>query len=813
MTSRLTQINAGRTQFFDASGAPLAGGSVTTYMPGTSTLIATYSDAGGTANLNPIVLDSLGSAAIWSSGPVRTVVKNAGGTQLYDQVAGGDLPYLVGPFATLQGSYVPPGVNYVQASGYNTDGDGSYPRYMFDSAVDTAYQTAHPRSSFIAADNRGFRVVVDQWANSKWWGALGGLAATALANDLLHLPDDSAALQECIDYCIANRVVMYTPAGGYKVTVPLTAWAHNGSGFAQITFRWYGDGRGSDSSGALAVTAIRSSFGDNFILGIQGGRACHIKGIQFLGQNIFTITESQICVPGTYVNPGVRDDPYSPHVCIAIDPIGGTSVPSGNRYPTFSSYYQAGVALTAGITFEDVGCSNAIGAWALSPGGADGLTSEVTWIKCCFSASKIGIICGASQSDNCFIYAGSFYQVMVAMDGLNYGSLNGQIPHVFGANVGYCMHIVRAPLSLGQGVRLNDVHAEAFGGIGYIGHSSASALDAVIFRSCHFNIGGTGGIYTDFFMAAFSHVKFETCHFFSSESLPSYRIWIDGLKYLTFDNCDIDGKTALGAPYGGSLVLSPTTDEAYKYKFQSSQIVNDAGGSGGGHSGSNQGNNFISERVIASDETGVDKFYTCSGQTIQFTTGDSPLVQRVIPQAVNQIYLGSISVTINHTGYTATFSLADVSMLKPLDAIIATDAIGYFENPNGANTFSAKNVVIGVITNIDASTGVVTLGALPRSFVEQNSSSPTLNLVVQWWSRYHRPSTGDVTSGSNIIQNVTNISTWRIGHRIKGTGLAPGVYITADPGSGTTLTLSKAATATGTAVKLYDADIHTITLT
>lgn len=56
-----------KLQFIDENGAPLAGGKVWTYVGGTmSTPLATYTDqTGGTANANPVILDSSGRASIW----------------------------------------------------------------------------------------------------------------------------------------------------------------------------------------------------------------------------------------------------------------------------------------------------------------------------------------------------------------------------------------------------------------------------------------------------------------------------------------------------------------------------------------------------------------------------------------------------------------------------------------------------------------------------------------------------------------------------------------------------------------------------
>ena len=55
-----------KLQFFDANGNPLAGGKLYTYAAGTTTPLATYTDyGGGTANPNPVILDSRGEANVW----------------------------------------------------------------------------------------------------------------------------------------------------------------------------------------------------------------------------------------------------------------------------------------------------------------------------------------------------------------------------------------------------------------------------------------------------------------------------------------------------------------------------------------------------------------------------------------------------------------------------------------------------------------------------------------------------------------------------------------------------------------------------
>lgn len=57
-----------KLQFLDSNGQPLVGGKVYTYEAGTTTPLATYtSSTGGSANTNPIILDSRGEASVWLS--------------------------------------------------------------------------------------------------------------------------------------------------------------------------------------------------------------------------------------------------------------------------------------------------------------------------------------------------------------------------------------------------------------------------------------------------------------------------------------------------------------------------------------------------------------------------------------------------------------------------------------------------------------------------------------------------------------------------------------------------------------------------
>lgn len=82
------QIINGKTQFLDGAGVPLAGGTVTFYIPGTTTPKNTYQDSAlTTPNANPLTLDSNGGATIWGTGLYRQIVNDSLGNQVWDTVA------------------------------------------------------------------------------------------------------------------------------------------------------------------------------------------------------------------------------------------------------------------------------------------------------------------------------------------------------------------------------------------------------------------------------------------------------------------------------------------------------------------------------------------------------------------------------------------------------------------------------------------------------------------------------------------------------------------------------------------------------
>jgi len=180
-----------KQQFFDANGNPLVAGKVYTYAGGTTTPIATYTDqAGGTANANPIILDSRGMANIWLQPTIayKFVVKDENDVTQYttdnilvpvDNLSFGSPPPIgdvspnTGAFTTLSATQdvTFSGFGYVQMpSGATTDRPAVPAEGMF------RYNTTLD--------------LFEGFSNNQWGQVGGSAGATGGGNDEVFIEND-----------------------------------------------------------------------------------------------------------------------------------------------------------------------------------------------------------------------------------------------------------------------------------------------------------------------------------------------------------------------------------------------------------------------------------------------------------------------------------------------------------------------------------------------------------------------------------------------------------------------------------------------
>lgn len=116
----------GNSQQFDASGRPLSGGKIFSYLAGSSTPAATFtSQSGATQQANPIMLNVLGlpDSPVWLAGgvPVKLVIQDASGVTLrtVDNISG------INDTTTSPTEWVDSGLlaTYLSATSFSVAGD------------------------------------------------------------------------------------------------------------------------------------------------------------------------------------------------------------------------------------------------------------------------------------------------------------------------------------------------------------------------------------------------------------------------------------------------------------------------------------------------------------------------------------------------------------------------------------------------------------------------------------------------------------------------------------------------------------------
>lgn len=198
-----------RIRELDANGNPLAGGKLYTYRSGTSTAKQTYSDGDGTANTNPVVLDSEGSADVWidDDEPYRFRLETASGALRWQRDgvtnASGSVLRGVSNIAALKlisGSAT--ATTIIDVSGYYAPLDGGGGRFWWDSASTAADDGGIVIKATAFATGRWKRIF-DGNVNVRWFGAKGDGAT-----------NDSVALQAAI----SSAEDVFFPAGTYLAT-------------------------------------------------------------------------------------------------------------------------------------------------------------------------------------------------------------------------------------------------------------------------------------------------------------------------------------------------------------------------------------------------------------------------------------------------------------------------------------------------------------------------------------------------------------------------------------------------------------------
>jgi len=592
-----------------------------------------------------------------------------------------------------------------------------------------------------------------------WFGAVPGDGT-----------DDSYYIQKAINFAVVSpKAPVIRFGGGTYIASNLNIVKKSGSEYTFVTATLQGN---ASLVGGATIISVTNS--DGFGMHVMIGRNVVIENITFVGQLTAPTTYAQTI---TWTNSqwvtGVRDDQYSPHAGIVIDGYH-SSVASGDRYPGMSSSYtNNGTGGTSQMTIRNCSFKKFNVAIIESPAGVIANGDNIKAENCYFETNKICWAPCQTQSrantiENCYFI---FQREIV--NGVAYGAQTGTPPAVVRCNIAgatkYLYHLNTSFSSMSW----NQCFIESLFAIGKSASLPVNFTNTDIVMS---NSGADGAFASPHLaegdIVSFHGGKIGWFDNHNTAALPFY------VKNLSFD-----GVAFLGLPInrnstGFQALLNKTV-------FNNSRFIGTVGDAWQSniYGTVDYGVAFSSNQVVMpgtkyiENNTSYDIAYESTSQKLED-----------ILTEVN-------TINIDTTTGTAYFVTANPGAYAVDDVISTSSAVGWSSDDIG---FTSTGVSIGSVSAISSDT--IKLKYVPFGLDESTSYAIFITRPLHALPHFF----GNTSNGSSSITSCHFSSiTPSIGALIKGDGIPAGTRITNIVGS--TVTISRNATATATGIEFYDA--------
>jgi hypothetical protein len=694
------------------------------------------------------------------------------------------------------------GRNYVQVGGYYAAHDGGGGLFKWHAgATDTADDGLIFNSA--VASGRWKRVFHTNELWAEWWGAKGD-----------GVNDDAPAIQAAIDYLLSSSLSFPEHADGYNRggTLLFSGRKCYLCESSLLIYQLNAQSIGITLKGVTPAYVVGGSpvlkfnYNDKPGIVIQTGRNIHIENLIISGVNDYMsqfASFNDYAIDANYIkaSASVRTNRYSPYAAISIDSFENT-VTSGNQYPGLSALY------------------------ANNPGGG---SKQIHIVNCTILNWYVGVMLNSSaanaQGDGCFIHHNYFQSCTYAMaigqtqsrsvtlrdneidtckvafDCVTFGQQNGTPPHIQGGLTNGVKYLF---LMGGTGIgnlEVDGLYAEVLISLGVVAAVVHPNNMPVLFKGCQFSFVETTK-QAEAHLIFGGDVKFVGCQ------LGAYGAGCLYFQVLTstssdsasieFDNTTLRTENPSGESeiYVSAFTHARWRGAAYFDPYWSANIS----------SGERQP---LTEQRTVKSIANVNRKVVTPGERIVTPNGIY-----IVECAENVVNIGSShSIAFDGNG-GATLTLPTTGLFKVGDIVRGAESNGWFNiTVQGMAVYNLITPKVGVISNIVGTTA--TLIEVP-SYLDSGSVTLT-NLEVVCMKRFHQLTTGDVANGTNTITNCsvsggTSLSnTWFAGNRISGLGIPDGAFVTNV--SGTTLTISKNASANHVGTPLCDAHYSTMDAT
>jgi hypothetical protein len=605
----------------------------------------------------------------------------------------------------------------------------------------------------------------------QWWGAVG--------NDI---HDDTAALNAMVVCaCNSGGLNMFCSAGEYLLNDTLKL----GLGAAYVSFTFRGANGGGINSGTYSTVFDATGFGDRPAINVAGARQVVLEDFVVIGKNAAAQTTasgaySNYPTKANWITAGCVDSQHSPYCGICFDADYGTT--PGDPYPNFT--YGA-TCSCSGVIMKNVkvqgfvvGLMNA--PYAASP--QDGGPLSVYDCAICYNTYNYS--CGSSQCDTVSFNGGYMTGAWVDFETMQHGGSEQGFPvSIYGGVYNEMFKMFEIGSANGNAPKIiSAVHLEAFGYLGEFGATDSGGACTTTFVGCSFDLNQTFS-HEPYLFIANQQINFVNVQF-GEGSGTRYVLNYNNSHQTKFDGCKFSGFTDTASAFIG---LAYAFGFPFLQSYDNCEVESIAYTSGGAYLNIN------------------DEYRGLASTARQFI---APYTHTVRTWA-NYGYT-NYKVNLPQYGYwTANnISVSGAAITGTGQSAVLTFTAG-----------SAGDWAVGdiIFWQVPARTGPTAIIPAFRVTVASGTAITAQSLVdnvnVSWTTTFDwaeiaiplffnpTPSTGS-THSNTTLDSVTNITNWAIGDWINGAGIPANTRITNIVG--TTLTLSRAATATATGVSIYN---------
>lgn len=340
-------------QYFDANGNPLAGGSVYSYVPNTTTAKTTWSDQNElNPNTQPVVLNAGGfpsAGAIFGQGNYRQIVKDANGNLIWDG------------FTSAYGSATPSGANGTDTAPVGTI--AAFSGFAIPTNWQLAYGQALSRTTF-AQLLTALTISTTTAGCTQTSTTVSGFALTA------QIPV-GAAIEST---CLPTSTTVASIVNSTTITVSQAATA----------------------TGTFTATVFPWGEGD----GVSTFNVPDLRGRVFAGADCMGgATQTANCASRLSTSFGFSKNPYTPAITGGLDHTSASTTLAAGNIPQVSTSYTPGGAISGTQAFANVICISC-GSTLTGGGGSPNLSAEtltVNFANATFSGTPATITVGSAS--------------------------------------------------------------------------------------------------------------------------------------------------------------------------------------------------------------------------------------------------------------------------------------------------------------------------------------------------------------------------------------------------------------------------------